>query len=184
VVRSPGPPVRFAGEWEVFEDGFAQLEGHAALAAAIGCQDLLAILPASSEVSKAELCPLVVERLRACAEVLAAHGLRLAVEFYGPLHMRRLHPYPFVFSLGETLEVVGYYGFVSPEVFGPRPAEVSPGDGARLALESIRAAMKAGGRPVDIVSGERGQLVVAQAACIGLRVDFDVAFASAYRPGE
>jgi sugar phosphate isomerase/epimerase len=137
-------PVRFAGEREVFEDGFAQLEGHVALAEAVGCRDLLAILPASSEVPKAELRPLVVERLRACAEVLADHGLRLAVEFYGPLHMRQLHPYLFVFSLGETLEVVGYYGFVSPEVFGPRLAEVSPDDGARLALEGIGAAMTAG----------------------------------------
>jgi sugar phosphate isomerase/epimerase len=45
----------------------------------------------------------------------------------------------------QSLKKIGYDGGVSPEPLGRVPAEMSPEDGARLALDTTRAAMKKAG---------------------------------------
>ncbi len=45
----------------------------------------------------------------------------------------------------QALKKIGYTGGVSPEPLGRVPAEMSPEDGARLALDTTRAAMKNAG---------------------------------------
>jgi sugar phosphate isomerase/epimerase len=45
----------------------------------------------------------------------------------------------------QALKKIGYAGGVSPEPLGRVPAEMSPEDGARLALETTRVAMKKAG---------------------------------------
>jgi sugar phosphate isomerase/epimerase len=48
----------------------------------------------------------------------------------------------------QALKKIGYEGGVSPEPLGRVPADMSPEDGARLALETTHAAMKKAGLPV------------------------------------
>jgi sugar phosphate isomerase/epimerase len=47
----------------------------------------------------------------------------------------------------QSLKKIGYDGGVSPEPLGRVPAEMSPEEGAKLALETTRAAMKKAGVP-------------------------------------
>jgi sugar phosphate isomerase/epimerase len=98
-------PVNFREGETTFAETFAGLKPFAGYASALGTDVLLAILPASSEIAKEDLRPIVVRRLRECALLLADHGLRLALEFYGPLHMREQHPNEFIFTLPDTLAV-------------------------------------------------------------------------------
>jgi sugar phosphate isomerase/epimerase len=103
-------PVNFREDEATFAETFAGLEPFASYASALGTNVLLAILPASSETPKEDLRPLVIRRLRECALLLADHGLQLALEFYGPLHMREQRTNQFVFTLPDTLAVANEVG--------------------------------------------------------------------------
>jgi sugar phosphate isomerase/epimerase len=48
----------------------------------------------------------------------------------------------------QALKKIGYTGGVSPEPLGRVPSDMSPDDGARLALDTTRAAMKKAGLPI------------------------------------
>jgi sugar phosphate isomerase/epimerase len=57
----------------------------------------------SSETPKVELRSLYKRRFTECARVLAAHNVRLGLEFLGPLHLRRMFPYEFIWRMPEML---------------------------------------------------------------------------------
>lgn len=97
-------PVNFAGTEEVFKTGMARLDDAARFSAGIGCPCLLGILPPSSETPKAELRPLLKDRLTAIGEVLRRSRLRLSLEFLGPLHFRTRYPHEFIWRMDEALE--------------------------------------------------------------------------------
>lgn len=96
-------PVNFAGTEEIFKSGMARLDDAARFCAGIGCSCLLGILPPSSDTPKAELRPLLKERLSAIGEVLRRSGLRLSLEFLGPLHFRKQHAHEFIWRMDEAL---------------------------------------------------------------------------------
>lgn len=96
-------PVNFAGTEDVFKTGMAGLDDAARFCAAIGCPCLLGILPPSSDTPKAELRPLLKERLTAIGEVLRRSGVKLSLEFLGPLHFRTQHPHQFIWRMDEAL---------------------------------------------------------------------------------
>jgi sugar phosphate isomerase/epimerase len=218
-------PLPFAGEPAVFQQALAQLAEDAAFCAALGCQKMMVVLPATSPLPKDEQRKIVRDRLAAISEVLQRSNMRLGVEFLGVQQFRMGRaggppPIPFIWTLSETvalakdsgsnigaildawhwhhsgstvadilaagkerivhihvsdaktqppeevrdnqrvmpgegvidlvgffqaLKKIGYDDGVSPEPLGRVPAEMSPEDGAKLALDTTLAVMKKAG---------------------------------------
>lgn len=95
-------PVEFRRDEATFRRELEALPGLARLAAAIGARALHRALPASAEVPRTELEPVLRARLSRCAAVLAEHGLDLALEPVSVLHLRREHPHEFVWRIGDA----------------------------------------------------------------------------------
>jgi sugar phosphate isomerase/epimerase len=82
----------------------ATLEQQAALAQQLGCTRVYTwVPPASDELPFRENFDRHVARLRPIAEVLAAHGCRLGLEFCGPRTLRESRRYGFIYSLEGML---------------------------------------------------------------------------------
>ncbi len=77
----------------------AELEAQAAIAERLGCPRAYTwLMPASNERPFRENFEYHVGQLRPVAEVLAAHGCRLGLEFIGPRTMRASHRYGFIYT--------------------------------------------------------------------------------------
>jgi sugar phosphate isomerase/epimerase len=99
-----GLPVQFAASDETaFQTGLAQLEENAKFAAAIGCTRMMAVLSPSSNEPRDERRKFVVARLTPIAEILQRSGVRLGLEFLGPLMFRTRAKEPFIWTLPETV---------------------------------------------------------------------------------
>jgi sugar phosphate isomerase/epimerase len=68
------------------------------------------VAPASDDRDYAENLPYHAERLRPVAEALKAGGVRLALEFIGPLHYRAGRTYEFAYSMPRLLELTKLVG--------------------------------------------------------------------------
>lgn len=97
-------PVPFSRDEQAFQDGLKQLADAAAFAAAIGCPRMMAVMPASSETPKPEFRKIIKDRVVAIAELLLKPKVRLALEFLGPLHLRKRLPHEFIWRMDELLE--------------------------------------------------------------------------------
>jgi len=96
-----GLPVEFRKDDATFRQGLAKLDSQAKFLAAIGCYRMATWIPASSETPKSELRKLWKERFTETAKVLAGHGMRLGLEFLGPLHLRKRSPHEFIWRMDE-----------------------------------------------------------------------------------
>jgi sugar phosphate isomerase/epimerase len=97
-------PVEFRKDDAAFQAGLAALPEKAKFAAAIGCPRMMTYIMSSSPTPKAELRATFKQRFTACAKVLNDAGVRLALEFLGPLHIRKAFPYEFIWRMNEMLE--------------------------------------------------------------------------------
>ena len=218
-------PLPFNGEQAAFDQALTQLADDAAFCAAIGCQRMMVVLPATSPTSKEEYRKVARDRLAAISQVLQKSNLRLGIEFLGFQQFRMARaggpaPTPFIWNLSEAaslakdsgpnigvildvwhwhhsgstvedilaagkdrivhvhvsdakaqppeevrdnqrlmpgegvinlvgffqaLKKIGYEGGVSPEPLGRVPEEMSPEDGAKLALDTTLVVMKKAG---------------------------------------
>lgn len=105
-----GFPVNFRQDDAAFGQGMAKLPAAAEFAAAIGCPRMATWIVASSDRPKDELRALYLRRFRAAAELLARSGVRLGLEFLGPLHLRTQHPHPFIWRMEEMVEFAAECG--------------------------------------------------------------------------
>lgn len=218
-------PLPFSGEQAAFQQALPQLADDAAFCAAIGCQRLMVVLPASSSLPKDDQRKIARDRLAAISEVLQKANVRLGIEFLGVQQFRTQRPdgpptHPFIWNLPEAvslakdsgsnigvildvwhwhhsgstvpdilaagkdrivhvhvsdakaqapeevrdnqrlmpgegvinlvgffqaLKKIGYDGGVSPEPLGRVPQDMSPEEGARLALDTTLIVMKKAG---------------------------------------
>jgi sugar phosphate isomerase/epimerase len=60
------------------------------------------IMP-SSDIPKDELRETYKQRFRECARILAGHNVRLGLEFLGPLELRKMHKYEFIWRMNDML---------------------------------------------------------------------------------
>ncbi len=97
-------PVEFRKDEAAFRETLARLEPAAHFARDIGSPRMVTWIAASADVPKPELRRLYRERFRAVARVLARAGVRLGLEFLGPLHLRRSRPHEFIWRMDEMLE--------------------------------------------------------------------------------
>ena len=106
-----GFPLEFRGDEEQLEDSLGALEAQAALAASLGVQRTATwISPASNELTFQENFDLHVQRLRPAAEILDAHGIRLGLEYVGPLRSRESMKHAFVHSLDQMADLCAAIG--------------------------------------------------------------------------
>ena len=96
-------PVEFRKDEATFEAGLAALPAQAEFAAGIGCPRMVTYILASSETPKAELRERFKQRFSKCAEVLEKSGVRLGLEFLGPLQFRK-GKYEFIWRMNDMLE--------------------------------------------------------------------------------
>lgn len=97
-------PVPFAAPDEAtFQEGLKQLDENAKFAAAIGLGRMMAVLSPASQSPKDERRKFVKDRVTAIAEILRGSNVRLGLEFLGPVYFRTRAPYPFIWTLPETV---------------------------------------------------------------------------------
>jgi len=97
-------PVEFRKDDATFKAGLPTLEASAQFAAAIHCPRMVTWIMPSSNIPKDELRRIYKRRFTECARILARSGVRLGLEFIGPLHMRRQYRYEFIWRMPEMLE--------------------------------------------------------------------------------
>jgi sugar phosphate isomerase/epimerase len=103
-------PVDCGADGPPFEEQLRRLPEAASFTAGVGASAMCACLPASSDVPRERLEPLLRRRLGECAAVLADHGLQLGLEFLGPLHMRTWGAHEFLWRLPDTVQFASSCG--------------------------------------------------------------------------
>ena len=99
-----GFPVEFRKDEATFRRDLAKLEEAAQFVAAIGCPRMNTYIMSSSDRPKAEQRKIYKERFRVAADILARSHVRLGLEFLGPVHLRTMFPYEFIWRMDEMLE--------------------------------------------------------------------------------
>lgn len=110
VVGSIGLSVDWRTNHESFRAGLSKLAEEAASAAALGCTRCCTYVLPSVDASPAHFMAQATMRLRVCAQILGAYGLRLGLEFVGPHHLRTRWAHPFIWTLDETLDWIDAIG--------------------------------------------------------------------------
>jgi len=99
-----GLPTDWRGSEENWRRGIEELPRLAAAAQAIGCgRTMTWIMPCSNDRPYDENRRFHIERFKPVAEVLAAHGCSLGLEFIGPKTLRDSQRYPFIHTMGDML---------------------------------------------------------------------------------
>ncbi len=98
-----GCPVNFREDDAKFRDTLKGLPEAAKFAAEIGCPRMTTWVMPSFDAPKAEMWALLRSRFGEIAKVLRDSNVRFGLEYIGPLHLRKLRPHLFVYTLGEML---------------------------------------------------------------------------------
>jgi sugar phosphate isomerase/epimerase len=128
----------------VFQDGLKQLDENAKFCAAIGLHRMMAVLSPGSPVPKEERHGFVKARLAAVAETLGRSGIRLGLEFLGPLHFRTpsaRSPHQYIWTLRETVALA---------------TEIAPNIGVVLDIWHWH---HSGGTVADIIAAGKARIV-------------------------
>jgi sugar phosphate isomerase/epimerase len=96
-------PVEFRKDDAVFQEGMRKLEPAVVLAKEIGCPRMSTWVPSWCEVPKEEQRKVWQKRFQAMNNLLEKHGVRLGLEYLGPLHLRKRGPYEFIYRHDEML---------------------------------------------------------------------------------
>jgi sugar phosphate isomerase/epimerase len=105
-----GFPVEFRKDEAAFRRDLGNLEHAAQFAAAVGCPRMNTYVMSSSDRPKAEQRKIYKDRLSAAADILARSHVHLGLEFLGPLHLRKMFQYEFIWRMDEMLEFAGECG--------------------------------------------------------------------------
>lgn len=99
-----GLPVEWRASEEQFLKGITELPAAAAAASSLGCTRCCTYILPSTDHSAAHFMAVATKRLRICADILGAYGIKLGLEFVGPHHLRTQWKNPFIWTLDETLD--------------------------------------------------------------------------------
>ena len=110
VIGSIGLPVEWRSTEDAFREGIVKLAETAEAAAALGCTSCCTYILPSTDLKAAHFMALATRRLRMCAQILGAYGIRLGLEFVGPHHLRTAWKNPFIWTLQETLDWIDAIG--------------------------------------------------------------------------
>lgn len=96
-------PVEFRKDDAAFTASLAKLDPAAKFAADIHCPRMITYILPSSDTRKDELRRIYKQRFTTSAQILAKHNVRLGLEFLGPLHLRKMYRYEFIWRMNEML---------------------------------------------------------------------------------
>lgn len=106
-----GLPTAWQGSQDEFERSLGELPRLAKACAEIGCNRAFTwIMPISDEREFAENYKFHVSRLKPIAEALSGAGCRFGMEFIGPKTIRDRARFPFIYRMGEMLELASDVG--------------------------------------------------------------------------
>ncbi len=97
-------PVEFRKDDNAFKASLSQLDKSARFAAAIGCPRMITWILPSSDIPKDQLRSIYKKRFTESARILEQSGVRLGLEFLGPLHLRKQFRYEFIWRMNDMLE--------------------------------------------------------------------------------
>ena len=109
-IASIGLPVEWRAGEEEFLAGLPSLTEAAAAASELGCKTCCTYILPSTDLKPAHFMVLATRRLRTCAQILGAYGIRLGLEFVGPHHLRTVWKHPFIWTMQETLDWIDAIG--------------------------------------------------------------------------
>ncbi|KGP85154.1 MULTISPECIES: sugar phosphate isomerase/epimerase family protein [unclassified Paenibacillus] len=89
---------------EQFREGLQSLVQMAEAAASLNCYSCCTYILPSTDQPAASFMAAATKRLRLCADILDAYGIRLGLEFVGCHHLRTQWKNPFIWSVGDTLD--------------------------------------------------------------------------------
>jgi sugar phosphate isomerase/epimerase len=96
-------PVEFRKDDAIFKSSLAKLDAAARFAAAIRCPRMITYIMPSSDTPKDELRQTYRQRFQESARILADSGVRLGLEFLGPLELRKMYKYEFIWRMNDML---------------------------------------------------------------------------------
>jgi sugar phosphate isomerase/epimerase len=97
-------PLEFRKDDNTFQAGMPKLREAAVFCAEIGCPRMMTWIMSSSDTPKDELRKVYQERFTEAGHALDDAKVRLALEFLGPLHIRKQFKYEFIWRMNEMLE--------------------------------------------------------------------------------
>jgi sugar phosphate isomerase/epimerase len=97
-------PVEFRKDDAAFEADLKKLEPVAQFARSVGCPRMITWVLSSTNTPKNEQRKILKDRFSKAAAILARSGVRLGLEFLGPLHLRRAGKYEFIWRMDEMTE--------------------------------------------------------------------------------
>jgi threonine dehydrogenase-like Zn-dependent dehydrogenase/sugar phosphate isomerase/epimerase len=110
-VGGMGLPVRFRDAEGPYAESLKAFDRIARHAQQVGLTRFATwILPFSDTLTYRESFRFHAQRLRPAAEILAAHGARLGLEFIGPRSCRAGHKYPFAHTMEQMIELCDAVG--------------------------------------------------------------------------
>lgn len=109
-IGSIGLSVEWRADEAKFREGLTKLAAEAQAAEALGCKACCTYIMPSTDSPAAHYAVLVTRRLRICAQILGAYGIRLALEFIGSHHLRTIRRNPFLRTIQETLDLIDAIG--------------------------------------------------------------------------
>lgn len=109
-IGAVGLPVEWRAGDEEFQESLVGLAEAAAAARSVGCVACCTYILPSTDRKPAHFMALATRRLRICAQILGAYGIRLGLEFVGPHHLRTAWKFPFIWTLDETLDWIQAIG--------------------------------------------------------------------------
>lgn len=109
-IGSIGLSVEWRASEEKFLSGLAKLAEEAAAAASLDCRSCCTYILPATDFKAAHFTVLATRRLRTCAQILGAYGIRLGLEFVGPHHLRTAWANPFLWTMHETLDWIAAIG--------------------------------------------------------------------------
>ncbi len=109
-IGSIGLPVEWRSTEERFRSDLTKLAATAAAAAELGCTRCCTYVLPATDLNAAHFMALATRRLRTCADILGAYGIRFGLEYVGPHHLRTRWANPFVWTLDQTNDWIDAIG--------------------------------------------------------------------------
>jgi sugar phosphate isomerase/epimerase len=103
-------PVEFRRDEASYVDDLEQFSARCSFARSLGVEVMTRALPPSSDVPPAEMIGTLRRRLLPVLSILERNDMRLALEFIGPLHMRRAAKYELLWNMADALEFIQSVG--------------------------------------------------------------------------
>jgi sugar phosphate isomerase/epimerase len=110
VIGAIGLPVNWRSTEEKFRAGLGRLVEEAEAACELGVTRCCTYILPSVDQSPAHFMAVATRRLRLCARILGAYGIRFGLEFVGPHHLRTAWKHAFIRTLQETLDWIEAIG--------------------------------------------------------------------------